>query len=38
MCKIGLLLTIELEILELYMVIMPMPIESVSEKNPQVFI
>lgn len=38
MCKIGLLLTIELEIIELYMVIMPTPIESVSDKNPQVFI
>ena len=38
MCKIGLLLTIELEIIELYMVIMPVPVESLSEKSPQVFI
>lgn len=38
MCKIGLIVTIELEMIELYIVIMPVPAESVSEKNPQVLI
>lgn len=38
MCKIRLILTIELEMIELYIVITPVSIESVSEKNPQVFI
>jgi len=35
MCRIGLLLTIELEIAELYAVIMYMPIENVTEEVPR---
>lgn len=35
MCRIGLLLTVELEIAELYAVIMYMPIENLTEEVPR---